>query len=234
MRVGKSCGVDSDCVSLGAGALCKRETAAKAGYDGGYCTRPCSAERPCPFGTVCARPGFGEPDSLCLAPCGGDADCRPGYACYVLAPGAIEAACWLSPLPVDPLAGISPPGLMGQSCKSDADCRMQPPTYGPDEGFCFEERLPDGGESGFPGGACSAICESDETCGDGGICVVYGVRTGRWISLCGQRCTPGAPAGCRAGYTCRALSLPLPDGGANPVATGVCEPAHVGSNATRP
>lgn len=73
--------------------------------------------------------------------------------------------------------------------------------------------------SGWPGGYCQYLCESDTDCGSGGRCAliepVMTMSGTRNIGVCYTGCNvPGQTTGCRSGYVC----LSAPEG-------GVCAPA---------
>ena len=74
--VGAECTADDDCE--GTGAYCRKSEDA-GDRDPGYCTRGCSAQRPCPFGTYCLDDESGAP--RCLRVCFDDPDCPAGLAC---------------------------------------------------------------------------------------------------------------------------------------------------------
>ncbi len=46
-------------------------------FPGGICTVACTADSPCPRGSVCVE----EQEGICLPACVSPADCRAGYGC---------------------------------------------------------------------------------------------------------------------------------------------------------
>jgi hypothetical protein len=66
--LGAPCGTDLDC---------GRRCLPAPSWPGGFCTRPCAADRDCPVGSACA-------DGVCLFSCFDDQDCgflQPAYGC---------------------------------------------------------------------------------------------------------------------------------------------------------
>ena len=128
-RVGDPCSMDDDC---GDALECLRGPENPL-FIGGYCgVVPCAG--PCGDATACVR-AFGR--QTCLARCGEDRDCRPGYRCLALEPSQTVCAppcgedtdcgdprrpvCDLAsglcvetvaepPAPADPDVGVGPPG----------------------------------------------------------------------------------------------------------------------------
>jgi hypothetical protein len=92
---------------------------------------------------------------------------------------------------------------VGIPCTATTQC-----TTGASPG-CLPQVLPDGGQSGFPGGWCSSGCNTDADCGPGGVCLSTGQQ-----NLCFAACTGVRQAGnsCRSGYICDELTYV--DGGA--------------------
>ncbi|MBI3181478.1 MAG: hypothetical protein HYZ28_04990 [Myxococcales bacterium] len=218
---GKACSFASDCAGLGTGAQCRQSTQTGAGtYSGGYCTKTCQTNADCPTDAMCMNFGatYDEPSPLCVNKCQppnstSSPQCRTGYACYGLSgnPPPPDGVCWIYPPPqLD--AGIS--NKTGQPCAGDTQCQ-NPPL----DGFCIEATLPDGGQSGFTGGSCSAPCTDDTKCGTNGICIGFGSGT----AYCFSSCTAplGGQSTCRSTYNCSALYLA--DGGLYP--TGMCWPS---------
>jgi hypothetical protein len=217
---GTPCGDSSECVSLGANALCRTSTATGVVYPAGFCTLDCSqGSSICPPGNTCVSTGglFGESTALCWPNCtpGLAGNCRePGYLCYPLGGGA--GGCWLDP--------AAPAGLEGSPCDGGAACVT--PT-GPGQGFCNPATLPDGGTN-FPGGSCSANCagwsmansaEGDLYCGGGAS---GGGAICAWTAsqqTCAQACSnPFAGQDtCRTGYVCTNDIKPSPE--------AYCEPS---------
>jgi len=233
-NVGDPCAQDSDCSTLGTGALCKLTTPSGVPYVKGYCTLGCAGV--CPQGSNCidfslAVPrlgvsAYGENTAFCLAACGSDTDCRaPDYGCWL---GNVinatnngftqGAGCFPNP-PADA-------GETGAPCTSHATC-MLPPS----NGFCESSVGLDGGPSGFAGGYCLSSClgafltapNPDVYCGVGGTCLVDNLdASGQPNSAdCYGTCpTPGDSSACRASYICAPYRLN--DGGQSP--HGICYP----------
>ncbi len=211
--IGAPCNTDGDC---NAGTQCRKTTATDAGtYQGGYCTKVCSQASPCPAGSTCIRfsATLDEPQTLCVANCsqpdtipGG---CRSGYACYPVS--QTQGVCWIYPPPPQLDAGIA--DKVGNPCTMDSQCQ-NPPL----DGFCFLPTFPDGGPTGFNQGYCSADCEDNAKCGDGGVCVGLGQNFAACFSSCPA--PNGGQSTCRAGYVCDALFQT--DGGMLPF--GICWP----------
>jgi hypothetical protein len=107
-QIGDPCVTNTDCASIGAGALCKRMTSTgNAAYPSGYCTIPCTGDGDpaCGANAFCVglTSPYGEADVFCWDRCSNGDPCRaPGYACYNV--GGPQG-CWLSPLPPEPDAG---------------------------------------------------------------------------------------------------------------------------------
>ena len=220
-NVGDACTQNADCAGLGAAYQCKLTTSSgNATYQGGMCTKTCASNSDCPSGTSVCVPGqnlYGEADSLCWADCALGGDCRsPGYACYQLGVSSAVKACWISPLPVIDAGTPAGAGVEGSACTTTAAC--QPP----ESGVCILETLPDGGQSGFPGGECTADCSrSPAICGRGGTCVGFRTEHGV-VQSCHAECNdPGqGQSSCRPNWVCGELQAA--DGGI--AAKGWCQP----------
>lgn len=213
MVVGAPCGAAADCVAVGAGAECRQKTTPGASsYPGGFCTRSCEADDVCPGDSVCVEvtASYGEKDVLCWPRCSKERPCRQGYGCYPVGQGV--SACWLSPLPAFDAGTVA--DKVGQPCAQDSQCQAPP-----DDGFCLQAKLPDGGPSGFTQGSCTAYCTTSASCSaDGGaVCLDVGQN-----GLCFERCLQPSQvqSSCRSGYACRPSTNA--DGGAT--GDGFCFP----------
>ena len=229
--------------SVGTFKCKKMTTSGNATYEGGYCTKICTADTQCvdPLADggsstqsgwcIGLSPAYGEADQFCWDRCGtGQGNCRtPGYGCYNLGmttAGTAVTACWISPVPT-PDAG-PPSDKLGTTCTTNQNCANPPDlTYA----LCIPEffALADGGVSttptGYTGGYCSANCgASASVCGAAGICLGDYPVDGR--DSCALKCTdPGAGmSNCgRNGYVCQPFFTGLPDGGAERADAGFCD-----------
>lgn len=226
--LGRGCGEDSDCASLGAGHQCKKRTASQRDeYHNGYCTKDCNATSECGRSGVCVEqdPGFGEVGTFCWLRCESSLDCRsPGYDCYSLGGGV--KGCWLAPLPA---YDAGPPAdKIGEACTGDSQCQSPP-----SDGVCLPPTFSDGGASPYVGGYCTAPCDDSSHCStDGGArCVLVGAGGGQ-LALCLRLCEApnGGPSSCRTGYLC--LGVRQGDGGLAP--QGVCTPSCLNAGAVCP
>ncbi len=102
-KLGQSC-TAATCTGV-AGATCL-----EGDFPDGYCSvEPCSADKPCPMGAVCAKLGGKQ---ACWATCTIDGDCRGGieYKCQdlnnLVISGGARRACYLPAF----------------ACTSNADC----------------------------------------------------------------------------------------------------------------
>lgn len=236
--VGSPCTLDSECASIGMGAICKRFTSTgNAQYQGGYCTLRCGTGVTCPGGSSCASaPSAGENDSICLQNCGAAGQCRtPGYACYSFPTGGFNA-CWIFPTPTTtPDAGFRPDAgtgrAIGSACTDNFQC--QPPS----NAFCIPQSV-GGVNTGYISGYCSRNCDATNPCGAGSVCITENLG-GVVSTTCKTLCfNPGGGQGiCRTGYICQPSpagagwcgprcsnqSFPCPGGGTCNVATGYCQ-----------
>lgn len=226
--LGRGCGDDSDCASLGPGHSCKKRTASQRDeYYNGYCTKDCNATSECGASGVCVEqdPGYGEVGTFCWLRCDTASDCRsPGYDCYPLGLGV--KGCWISPLPA---YDAGPPAdKVGAQCGDDSECQNPP-----SDGLCLPSTQLDGGPTPYVGGYCTAPCDDSSHCSaDGGAgCVLIG-SGGAAIAACLRLCDgPNAgPSSCRTGYLCRGIRQP--DGGTAP--KGVCWPSCLNVGASCP
>lgn len=178
-------------------------------YPGNFCTRRCTNDGHC--GTL-ARCVFylgyyGEADSICLPKCGSiGRQCRAGYNCADL--GAGRDACVIAApdggyYPLYDAGMMAADNVMGGTCSDDSQC------IPPDLGFCIQATLPDGGPSGYPGGACTADCSHSyeaDFCGNTGYCTnaVYSTPEGPLVLWsCERFCDPSlVDPGCRPEYYC--------------------------------
>jgi hypothetical protein len=89
--IGRACMADTEC---GDGFRCQ------VTVPGGYCVVNCSADMPCPEGTVCSPLPYSRISGVCMLPCSTKADCRAEYVCEIveLFPGDPNAP--KSPVPV--------------------------------------------------------------------------------------------------------------------------------------
>ncbi|MCY0999022.1 hypothetical protein OWM54_17930 [Myxococcus sp. MISCRS1] len=174
-RVGEDCDGDSEC---GPGLTCG------LGFPGGYCLLECSADAPCPSGTVCAK-DLG----VCLLGCGEDCY-RPGYGCGPVPDSSgLLNAC----VPVatqadgggsDGGGGADGGGGLDAGCTTavceapDAGCSG--PTCGSSDGGCAATVGMGGActracecleaAAACVEGRCAETCTSDFTCRDGRRC----------------------------------------------------------------
>ena len=192
---------------------------------------------------------FGEVDNICLVGCPASQPCRSGYKCYNYGTTAApQPQCYpaypdggdIGPFPAGP--GNSANVAAGP-CTDDTQCAPQTPA--PAAGFCIKPTTPDGGPSGFPGGACSADCSqslSDSWCGTNGNCNAYlggTTTTGpSVIFICQQGCpttNDGGVSTCQTGYTCGAATngtcIPRCDNAGRPTCAQL-DPAKPTCNAT--
>ena len=249
--IGDACSVNGDCVNVpttsgGGPAFCKKNAMVFDGvntptngyaYPGGMCTRRCTSNTQCGTNGRCVfYLGFlGDMENVCLASCA-SAACRTGYIC-------VNFGTTAQPLPLCIVA--APDGglmdewdagrpandnVMGQSCANDVAC--QPPA----SGTCIPALLPDGGQSGFPGGSCTADCSMatfDTFCGsDAGACVpsAYSTAQGPLVLWsCERLCNPlQGNTGCRTEYYCDAIyGTAYPD-------YGICTPKCTNAGITCP
>ncbi len=211
---------------------CRKVTNASYGtYQGGYCTRTCTVEGDCPTDSECVSFGASrdEPSALCTKKCRppqslSSTDCRtPGYACYGLTDNngqqLPDGVCWIYP---PPTGDAGPPSdKVGAPCTTDTNCQNPP-----DDGFCFPPTLQDGGPSRYAGGYCSAECNDNGHCGDGGTCITFNANTADEFSACQADCN--APnvgqANCRTGYACLGYQMLQEDGGVTTAPSGICRP----------
>jgi hypothetical protein len=189
-RVGNGCAVDGDCGQVP--AFCDKTRPE------GYCSLPCggSMNVSCPDEANCVSGGSA---GSCLKACTGPNDCRAGFLCGTDAGGTRSCIPRCSQntdcapgLRCDApsgtcIVGGAAKGTLGGPCATSTDCAA----LGLD-GFCTPEA------SGFPGGYCSVPCDT-VACQPPGICVATSAAEHNCLSPC------GAPADCRAGYTCFAL-----------------------------
>ncbi len=238
---GDPCNSASQCTNVSAGnppgavARCKTvSTFGNLTYRNGYCTKRCYDDAHCGAGNTCiyGLGGIGEAENICLVRCNGpdgvQSNCRPGYLCinfgttqqpqYACFPAKADGTH-----PIDDITDVvdagpgANPGVMGSGCTADNQCMP------PNTGFCWNQTLPDGGPSGYPGGSCSADCSHgtlsvQNFCGDGGVCLLYGFSDQYGpllLGLCERRCTPPGQSTCRTGYVCEPLNTP---------GTGFCTP----------
>jgi len=198
-ETGRRCAADGECVprgEKGAGEACARASQCNGGlclkseaFRGGYCSARCDNQfAECEPGSLC---GDLEGEAVCLASCGGDADCRggDGYKCRTVATrkdqsgddvelrGCVprcqaDAECGdgrhCDAASGDCADGAGAPNPLGAFCAGDEDC---------ESGLCLTG-------AGYRNGYCSAACEA---C-DGGICVGE-----RCLARCGGDldCRPG-------------------------------------------
>lgn len=230
--VGTACTDNAECVQrLGQGGICKKNLSLRTdvAYPGGYCTLDCAPQTQveCPSGSTCVggTDPYGEQDILCMDDCSTTDACRAGYKCYSLGGPAGTGICWLDPLPTPRNA---PAGFTRKDCTPDGGECGNPP----DNSFCFQQTLPDGGAA-FPGGLCTAECLDlpEEFCGSDGVCLEVG-QGNQSVAICFASCnSPGAgqgdvaTGGCKPGYVCESLTVRLPDGGTSPSPTGYCFPS---------
>lgn len=226
--LGRGCGTDEDCASLGGDYVCKKRTASqRSEYFDGYCTRECLASSECGQNGVCVEqdPGYGEVGIFCLLRCDTAADCRsPGYDCYPVGTGV--KGCWLAPLPA--FDAGPPADKVGAACATDVQCQSPPI-----DGLCIRSSQSDGGPSPYLGGYCTAPCDDSSHCStDGGAaCFLLGSGSNQ-LALCLRLCeAPGqGPSSCRFGYLCRGVQQL--DGGQAP--KGVCWPSCLNAGASCP
>jgi len=136
-------------------------------FPGGYCSTVCDTAE-CPEGSRCVE-GFGP--RLCLAPCGTDSDCRPGYQCWA---GSCRPLCVADGDCGELDAVCDPDGrCSGTECAIDPDC-------GPGQrcaaGRCIVSPMIDAGSGDLPDGSpCSAASQcASSICAppsQGGVCV---------------------------------------------------------------
>ncbi|MBW2263857.1 MAG: hypothetical protein JRG91_18000 [Deltaproteobacteria bacterium] len=95
-------------------------------------------------------------------------------------------------------------GVLGDPCAGAGDC-----TGVPGEGrFCATEiPMGPGGTVTFPGGYCSAGCNSDGGCGDGGYCLMDPMGG---EGMCFKLCSSGADCRTSEGYSCTSIPSPYP------------------------
>ncbi|MFO0565316.1 MAG: hypothetical protein U0263_06615 [Polyangiaceae bacterium] len=189
---GKNCGCSFDC---DVGELCIDEVS--FGNPGGSCTRGCSAEDPCPEGTLCTTLATGG--TACELPCTVAADCPKGSICTLAKPSGFVCAEFCQSDQDCPLVGVcdrytgvcsktpawSGPGDVGDPCQTPVDCRS---------GVCFPP------SATFPDGYCSAYCSvALQGCPDGSVCSLAG-DGGKDLGACFHTCNDKSE--CRPGYAC--------------------------------
>jgi hypothetical protein len=205
--VGDPCATNTDCATIGAGAICKLTTGnGWYPYPGGYCTAACTDGGVCPTNSECLLTStvtaYGETADYCLRTgCATFSDCRPGYNCFeTSAQTTATDFCWIDP-PAD--AGYAP----GAACSATSNPCGPPPGTG----ACIPGTLLDGGPSGFPGGFCIADCTQAAAnnipnyCGSAGACLDTGNG-----SICVAPCTSpmAGQSNCRANYVCTNGGVP--------------------------
>lgn len=203
---GKACAINADCGN----GECRKEftgnqlfTQTKQAAPGGYCTFKCNLSADCGAGASCV----GTPESLCLATCSSNSDCREGegYHCVdsdgqPIAAGRSSGTCRVAPV-TDHVTGQT----VGNACASADDCSG---------GTCTT--------TGYPEGYCSGRCLKAADCGEQAVCALDAVGTLTAAGTCYRTCS-GDPD-CRTGYRCRGGDgsdptkvclpggAPLPDG----------------------
>ncbi len=145
-KPGEACTSDADCTEL---EFCAQEDGL---YTGGYCTRYCTVQEHCPSNSDCHAlpdtPGLG----LCMQSCRSDQNCRAGYACLDRYNQNLTG-CF-------PVA--SGPQHIGDTCAKQADCQGA-------LALCNNDP-----SSLYPGGYCSAECQTDADCDATSHCSDYG------------------------------------------------------------
>jgi len=206
------------------GGTCLRESS--SGYPGAYCIYAgCTVGgTDCPSGGVCAAGS--STVNLCLAGCGDDGDCRPGYACRPSDPADLESALACAPAcsTSDVCGGggggprrVCNPGT-GRCAAAFEAARQGEPCASATE--CPGGRCRDEASDGWPAGMCVAIgCRLggvglSSLCAASDVCVDDAIGDPN-IGECVPSCAVDA-GDCRSGYACVA------DDGA---ADGVCRPA---------
>lgn len=125
--IGSSCAADADCAA--SGTKCLKDIALPFGdpikFEGGYCTKACTADKECGTGAACplaAAGSFLPGVSQCMSPCKVASDCRAGYRCAASslpsfggtpATGSATATYCLPPSPGVPAGGIPGGGFPG-------------------------------------------------------------------------------------------------------------------------
>ncbi|MFO0557805.1 MAG: hypothetical protein U0269_07275 [Polyangiales bacterium] len=169
----------------------------------GMCNRACPSGQDCVSGNCTGGGTCTAPRMMCGASCvdvsSDNSNCgRCGNVCSA-GQTCTSGAC----------TGTMATARTGQPCSTEAECGMN--SVG--RGICMIAN------SGWPGGYCQYLCESDTDCGSGGRCAliepVMTMSGTRNIGVCYTGCNvPGQTTGCRSGYVC----LSAPEG-------GVCSPA---------
>lgn len=227
--LGADCAQDVDCAAL-AGGLCRKVTARGNGvYDGGYCTATCATEDECGSTGHCQTvSAYGEDSRLCFRKCDDRAaggQCRPGYACAITGPNAVDyalgtdqtfgpAICFIGPPPSQGDAG---PVDIGKPCVTQSDC---PSPYS-------AQCIPFQADAGtvWPSGYCSADCrQGDSVCGFNGLCAPVDQAATVPMAVCLQKCSVPANGPCRPGYHCAPASS-APDAGPDGFCWPNCNPA---------
>lgn len=187
-HLGSACDEDADC---GDALDCRTDF-----FPGGYCTAGCTGS--CPDSGGCQETSdIFDPapaTSYCFLGCTSDPDCRgPQYACKRLTDG-------------DPLFCL--PATVGSPCVSNGDCWISDSGTSP---LCIGAHLSGIIPAFFPGGYCSADCNTtdtsgeDDPCGMDAKCVKLFNMGGTSHQYCLARCEPGRRH-CRPGYACIPMS----------------------------
>jgi len=161
------------------------------GWKDGYCTETCSGS--CKYG-VCVAIGN---DSLCMAKCGSDSDCRTGYVCnpsnQVCLPDCRSGWDCGDQLVCDSNGYCSVKQVgMGDPCKLNVECTT---------GYCIPQQSTDSGYA-WKDGMCSEECGN---CPTGFTCLQLTDS-----NLCLPQCS--AASDCRTGYVCNTtVNICLPD-----------------------
>ena len=160
--------IDADCVTDGrVGAPCADDRECHTGdclfaWTGGYCTRACDPQNPCPIGTHCAL--LSGAQRSCVTDCRSDGECeREGYACYDYDRDSVAECAPFG-------AGT---GRVGDPCDEVGDCT------GGGRARCLPHDV-----GWFHGGYCTLRCGAGEGCPYGSHCALEDDGVGVCLASC--------------------------------------------------
>jgi hypothetical protein len=173
------------CVVTGPGAPCASNADCDAtaprcfpeaiGWQGGYCTRPCSRDD-CPAGSLCISDGSA---SFCLRTCTSASGCRAGYLCRAVGSDSVcYPSCTANPLALCGAAACNAAtGICRFVCTGNGDCTAGSTCNTASPRRCVCSAATDCG----PGRTCLTRygycgCNSDAACGPDALCdPTYGI-----------------------------------------------------------
>lgn len=203
--IGDSCKEKSDCTSK----FCFLETydGEFSGWQDGYCSNECSADKDCGSGASCREL---EDGYYCLSLCTSAENCREGYICdidwQVCVPDCRLKTDWCPQGYVcgedgscidEALANIEKASKnLGDPCIVNWECISD---------YCIPEKNEEDVFTGWSEGFCSKICRGDLDCDTGNVCRPIGEER-----ICLTTCSSNQE--CRNGYVCDMMGrMCLPD-----------------------